>query len=194
METAFNPSIPVVKTDFDFSKKSRIEIITRKYLDFYFKEWAVLYNYRPDFLRNHKTGKNLELDIYYPDLQFAVEVNGIQHKTKEGQRRDRIKFYSCRDNNIELFFIWNKHQILRLRDHIRTFFYSLPEFDGVDFRIHNEKLPFALYREILDYKPNKSAFGNLHSRIKKQIHREKISETQAEETERIRKIREIRGY
>lgn len=34
---------------------------------------------RPDFLRNPKTGKNLELDCYNEELNLAVEYNGRQH-------------------------------------------------------------------------------------------------------------------
>lgn len=63
--------------------------------------------YRPDFLLNPETGKNLELDAYYPDWKIALEYNGIQHyvfpnkfhpNTHEGERmyidtvrRDRMK-------------------------------------------------------------------------------------------------------
>lgn len=34
---------------------------------------------RPDFLKNPKTGKNLELDMFNEDLMLAVETNGSQH-------------------------------------------------------------------------------------------------------------------
>jgi hypothetical protein len=35
---------------------------------------------RPGFLRNPKTGKNLELDMYNPILNLAFEYQGIQHR------------------------------------------------------------------------------------------------------------------
>jgi hypothetical protein len=63
--------------------------------------------YRPDFLINPVTGKNLELDAYYDDWRMALEYNGIQHyvfpnkfhpNTPEGEKayidtvkRDRYK-------------------------------------------------------------------------------------------------------
>ncbi|CAG8816743.1 11536_t:CDS:1, partial [Racocetra fulgida] len=35
---------------------------------------------KPDFLKTNKYPKRLELDIYYPQYRFAIEVQGIQHK------------------------------------------------------------------------------------------------------------------
>nr|WNL49793.1 transmembrane domain containing protein [Marseillevirus sp.] len=34
---------------------------------------------RPDFLKNPKTGRNLELDCYNSNLKLALEYDGIQH-------------------------------------------------------------------------------------------------------------------
>ena len=56
------------------------EKLCRELLEMWFFENKVLYNYRPDWLKNPLTGKNLELDIYYPELKLAVEFNGMQHK------------------------------------------------------------------------------------------------------------------
>jgi len=35
---------------------------------------------RPDFLRNPKTGRNLELDMFNADENFALEYNGAEHE------------------------------------------------------------------------------------------------------------------
>jgi hypothetical protein len=35
---------------------------------------------RPDFLKTPDHPLGLELDIYYPQYGFAIEVQGIQHK------------------------------------------------------------------------------------------------------------------
>jgi len=63
---------------------------------------------RPNWLKNPKTGHNLEIDIYFPKSKIAIEYNGIQHyipvnfsgrltekemleQLKNTQRRDRVK-------------------------------------------------------------------------------------------------------
>lgn len=72
---------------------------------------------RPTFLKNHSTGRNLELDGYNEQLKLAFEYNGMQHykyspkfhrkeedliKQKE---RDVLKKQKCKDNNITLIEI-----------------------------------------------------------------------------------------
>lgn len=44
-----------------------------------FLERKVMIHYRPDFLRNPLTNKNLELDLFDPNTGIAVEYNGAQH-------------------------------------------------------------------------------------------------------------------
>jgi Ca2+/Na+ antiporter len=69
---------------------------------------------RPDFLKYDKTGKNLELDMYNPDLKLALEYDGIHHrkfteffhKTEQDfidqQERDQFKEEKCKDLGIIL--------------------------------------------------------------------------------------------
>lgn len=56
---------------------------------------------RPDFLRNPKTGKNLELDCYNATLKLAVEYNGRQHYayTNHFHRDDTDQFVSQVDRD-----------------------------------------------------------------------------------------------
>ncbi|CAH1769218.1 2243_t:CDS:1 [Entrophospora sp. SA101] len=73
---------------------------------------------RPDFLKTLEHPTGLELDIYYPEFGFAIEVQGKQHKhyirhfhrTPEGFNkmlaRDQLKKELCEENNIYLFYIW----------------------------------------------------------------------------------------
>lgn len=36
-------------------------------------------NYRPDWLKNPTSGKNLELDFYLPHIPIAIEIQGQHH-------------------------------------------------------------------------------------------------------------------
>ena len=71
---------------------------------------------RPDWLKNHKTGRNLELDMFNPTLKLAVEYNGRQHKEfikewmdaegfEDQQWRDREKAILCQKNGVTLITI-----------------------------------------------------------------------------------------
>jgi len=87
---------------------------------------------RPDWLRNPKTGRNLELDGYNSDLNLGFEYNGAQHDKfhpmhrgsiqafKDQQERDRLKIQLCQKHGTKLIIIphtvkWNK-----LEEYIRT--------------------------------------------------------------------------
>jgi very-short-patch-repair endonuclease len=106
------------------NKVSRMELLTRRLLRVYFKDWEVLYNHRPDWFKNEKTGKNLELDIYYPELLLAVEVNGIQHKLRENQRRDQLKYKVCRSRGITLIQVSKYTRILQIKEKLENYFSS----------------------------------------------------------------------
>ena len=74
----------------------------------------VLNNIRPDFLKNPKTKRNLELDMYDPITKIAVEYNGAQHyqnvaafgnNFKDQQERDILKRKLCEENGIVLIVV-----------------------------------------------------------------------------------------
>lgn len=72
---------------------------------------------RPSWLKNPKTGRNLELDLYNEQLKLAVEVQGRQHYVytpyyhksyqdfKDQQERDRLKNELCRKRGIRLIYV-----------------------------------------------------------------------------------------
>lgn len=72
---------------------------------------------RPNFLKNPKTGRNLELDMYNDNLKIALEYNGIQHRTyapyfHKSQNdyydqvdRDKLKDRLCKENGVLLIVV-----------------------------------------------------------------------------------------
>ncbi len=80
-------------------------------------EKEVVENYRPDFLKNPNTNRNLELDCYCHDEKIGIEFQGNQHyqypnnfhrsyKDFEKQiERDKIKNDLCKEEGIHLIHI-----------------------------------------------------------------------------------------
>lgn len=57
--------------------RSKPEKICRRTLEkIYGKKFSRI---RPDWLRNPKTGRNLEIDCYNDELKIGLEYNGVQH-------------------------------------------------------------------------------------------------------------------
>ena len=60
-------------------------------------------------ITNHKTGKNLELDVWLPELSKAIEYNGLHwHNNDKVKCRDNIKRKQCVEKKIELLIIEDK--------------------------------------------------------------------------------------
>ena len=72
---------------------------------------------RPNFLKNEKTGRNLELDCFNENLRIAAEVNGIAHyvfpnkyhhtleEFQDQVYRDQLKYDLCNKNNVYLITV-----------------------------------------------------------------------------------------
>ena len=57
-------------------------------------------------LLNPETGYNLELDMWFPDLNKAIECNGVYwHGKKRAIKNDKIKQQLCEDQGIDLLVI-----------------------------------------------------------------------------------------
>lgn len=82
------------------------------------------------FIKNPVTNKMLELDIYLPDLNKAIEFNGLYWHSKENvKQRDIEKIKQCNEKEIDLLvldeFHWvnNKEKCL---SNITSFLYDEP--------------------------------------------------------------------
>jgi len=66
-------------------------------------------------LVNPYTKRRLELDIFLPSMNKAIEVNGTWHKQEAVMRRDKIKSDLCIDKGIDLFYVehrdWNNKSL-----------------------------------------------------------------------------------
>ena len=102
------------------SHVSKWEKTIRKFLD------SLHVSYMPNDktqLTNPKTDHSLELDMWFPQLNKAIECNGVYwHKKKK--QNDKIKKQLCKDQNIDLLVItdeeWNK-DIDKCKTKIKTF-------------------------------------------------------------------------
>ncbi|CAH1767417.1 4818_t:CDS:2 [Entrophospora sp. SA101] len=74
---------------------------------------------RPDFLKTQEYPNGLELDIFYPQYGFTIEVQGIQHEKYheffhggdpnnfiKQQAWDQLKKELCEENWIALRYVW----------------------------------------------------------------------------------------
>lgn len=71
--------------------------------------WLLIFN--PNF--NKKTER--ELDIYFPDLGIAIEVNGTTHHHSSVRKVDKKKQLLCTRNNVVLYEVWNEVDMWELR-------------------------------------------------------------------------------
>lgn len=84
--------------------KQEVEIV--EYLKTVY-EGQIVTNCR-DLILNPMTGHYLELDIWLPDLNKAIEYNSEHWHTGEYvEYKDRIKQDWCTEHNIELLVIWH---------------------------------------------------------------------------------------
>ena len=103
------------KLNYKINTKSQ-ETRIRRIMENFFK--VPFDKVRPAFLKNEKTGRNLELDMYNKDLNIAIEVQGQQHleylphfhkdeqQFKDQKYRDHIKYVKCKENCVKLIVVY----------------------------------------------------------------------------------------
>lgn len=101
------------------TKTSYGEQLCRELAKKWFPNKNVLYNYRPIWLKNPKTGRNLELDIFYPDLKLAIEFNGSQHNFLLQRRKDYIKKFQCKKIGILLLSVYMPMDLFKCKTFIK---------------------------------------------------------------------------
>ena len=67
--------------------------------------YSIIRNDRSQII-NPLTGHNLELDIWIPDLNKAIEYNGTYwHSLNERKEYDKIKAYQCKQKDVDLLIV-----------------------------------------------------------------------------------------
>lgn len=120
-----------------------------------------VYQYRPSFLRTSKHGQ-LSIDFYLPDINTAIECQGIQHfrnveifgketDFNETLRRDKEKLVRCLDNNINILYITDKrtyNEITRKNINISDI-YSDNLYNNISQMFENIKLKYLYKNNII---------------------------------------------
>lgn len=84
------------------------EKILRELVKSRYKRTKILYNHRPESLRNPKTNRKLELDIYLPRLRLAFEFQGTQHAWFYQSFKDEVKVVWAEKHGVKLIKVWGK--------------------------------------------------------------------------------------
>jgi hypothetical protein len=121
-EYNYNASLPI------FTSKGEREC--RRVMEKIYK--APFRNMRPIWLKNPKTNRCLELDVYNPEKKIAVEYNGKQHyewpnftncsyeEFKNQLYRDKVKKHICKKHGVHLITVPYTIPIKNIEKFIRS--------------------------------------------------------------------------
>jgi len=158
---------------------SKLQEKTKARLRLLLNGYHIVENYRPNWLSNPETGRNLELDFYLPDVKIGIEVQGRQHYeyvpffhgTEEDfykqQQRDEIKRELCEQHGVHFYEV-----------------YTIADIDGFieDAKGHCRDMAFELLKKHTAIKSLSYHAARLHNESK-QRHPKK--ERMAKLTQRI---------
>ena len=111
----FFPELNLNIAEFDKASKSQLNLY--RFLKNKFTNTIIQYNYKHPELLFTKSKRKMELDLYFPELNIGIEVQGEQHyrpawggkkELKKILHRDKEKRSACKNNNIELIEIKQK--------------------------------------------------------------------------------------
>ena len=169
-QQSFAPRRGEAKSQNYISMKTSLgEKLLREFVGDSFPNRTIVYNARPEFLKNIETGNNLELDIWVVESHVAFEFNGPQHKYSK--ERDKWKKVACRENGITLFSIRKPKQIYYLSKQI------------------GRRISPNLMQKIYDYEPSNSAFPGMDKYLwamKRKAKLDSCTKAQEQETSSIR--------
>lgn len=161
---------------------SLFEQLTRDYFKYTIPFLRVQYNLRPDWLMGEK-GKPLELDIYFPEIKIAVEVQGEQHQMlKSVKERDKLKRKLARKEGVFVFQIDRLWHLLA-----KGFIEKFYKQSGV--LIDTRLLPQFWRTDAKNYKPSTiytEKFQKIKRAEKYYSHLKEVADKQAEETRSCR--------
>lgn len=107
---------------------SKLQEKTKLQLKMLLNKFEIIENIRPDWLKNPITGRNLEIDLFIPEVKIGIEVQGIQHdKFTPGMhssvddfeyqvQRDKIKKDLCAKNDVYLYEVRSPDDIASFID------------------------------------------------------------------------------
>ena len=73
---------------------------------------GIIINNDRNTIINENTGYYLELDVYLPEINKAIEYNGIYwHSKTKALKYDKIKQQQCKEKNIDLLVIDEENYI-----------------------------------------------------------------------------------
>ena len=170
------------------------EKLCKEIVKYYLKDWELLFNYRPDWLKNPETKKNLELDIYIPQIGLAIEIQGIHHQTIYQMKKDKLKEELCELKDTRIFKI-------EKIEHIFTLIYKhllpiskkkyIPYF--IKNKIHSTE---GYYNKLLHNLKNKK-WSDINNKYFKynimRLYREKGVKKQNDELESVKIRRALRA-
>lgn len=155
------------------AKISYGEQLCRDVLKNWFTGRNVLYNYRPSWLKNPQTGRNLELDIFYPDLKIAVEFNGVQHRLLLQKRKDYWKQKKCESLGILMISVYHPMDLYKCKSLVRR---------HTGIKPVSAKKDMSLFLKMQSYIPGERS-GGWYDKIKE------ISDIETEKRDEERKLR-----
>lgn len=116
---------------FCLQNMSHLQDTVKHKLQLLFSGFNVSENYRPDWLQNPVTGKNLELDFWIPEHRVGIEVQGRQHyefvsvfhETEDDLlkqiERDKLKKKMCSELGVTLIEVSTAEDVNEMIYHLQ---------------------------------------------------------------------------